>query len=115
MKKRHKNDGQRRIVDDKKFENYQNTWDSGFEGMCDDPDWEKWCKMVKYANQGRDRGRITPLSGPPYNVNDPHDWSSGLDFPTPDANPSFFLQFAVVIKRFRNYLDWLNETATGLS
>ena len=104
--------------DDRKAKDYNNTWDAGFEEMCDvnsdeEEIWNNWYNMEKFANQGRDRGRNQALSGPPYDINGDHDWTSGQDFPTPDANPVFFLQFAVVIKRFRNYLDWVVENQYG--
>ena len=118
IKKRHTHDMQRMNKDDRKAENYRKTWDAGFEGMCDyasddDSQWMNWFWMETYAKQGRDRDRRQALTGPPYDINDPHDWTSGRDFPTPEANSVFFLQFAVVIKRFRNYLDWAIENRPG--
>ena len=65
--------------------------------------------MVNFAKQGRARYSRTPLGLPPYEPDESYDWISGTDFLLPHASPPFFLQFAVVIKRFRNWLDWLRE------
>jgi len=107
-KRKHKSDNQKRTTDEKKAEGWISVWDSGF-ARNDEFDWGKWNKLVKLANQGRSRRNIAPMSLPPYEPDDSHDWETGEDFPLPHANPQLFLQFAIVIKRFRNWLDGLKE------
>jgi len=109
-KKKHKSEDRQRTMDDKKADNVANVWDSGF-AQKEEYDWEKWGKLVNYARQGRTRDNMRPMTSPPYDPDADylHDWTTGKDLLPPPANPVFFLQFAIIIKRFRNRLDWVFE------
>ena len=113
-KKRHKTDEKQRYHDDKKAEELNAVWDSAF-AYGDQFDGDKWKKMTTFALQGRSRDDMTPMSNPPFDPNDNY-WNHEGPHRTiqsPPANPAFFLRFGIIVKRLRNWLDWVSKNCRG--
>ena len=114
MRKIYKTEDRQRSHDDKKAEQLKAVWGAALDNS--DKDGFKWKRMVLFALSGRGRYDMTPMSHPPYDPNKDIYWKGEgplRSLHPPLANPAFFLRFGVVVKRFRNWLDWVSKNCRG--